>query len=65
MEDTLEGIRQHQKSFNQVTTGPLFLKMLMSLLNVVTGVKGQETSLKSMRYHSLTSWKRNFLMYER
>ena len=54
---------QQQKFFNQVIIGPLFLKIHMSLLNVVTGAKEQETSLKSIKCHLPTSWRLNFLMY--
>ena len=50
MEDILEATEQPPKFYNQVITGPLFLKMLMSFLNVVVGAKGQETCLKSMKW---------------
>ena len=43
MNDILVVIEQLVKYCNQVITGQLFLKMLMNLLNVVTGVKGQGT----------------------
>ena len=43
MEDILVVTEQLPKLCNQVIIGPLFLKMLMNLLNVVTGVKGQGT----------------------
>ena len=43
MEDILVDKEQLLKFCNQVIIDLLFLKMLMSLLNVVTGVKEQET----------------------
>ena len=49
MRDISEAIEQLSKFYNQVITGPLFLKILMSLLNVVTGAKKQETYLKDMK----------------
>ena len=51
MVDVLEDTRQYENFFNQVITDPLFLNMFISLLNVVTGAKEQETSLKSMKCH--------------
>ena len=49
IEDILEAIEQLPKFYNQVVIGPLYLKMLMILLNIVTGAKEQGTYLKSMR----------------
>lgn len=43
LKDILVVIEQLPRFCNQVITSLLFLKMLMSLLNVVTCVKGQET----------------------
>ena len=43
MEDILVDTEQLPRFYNQVITGILFLKMFMSLLNVVTCVKEQET----------------------
>ena len=43
MEDILVDTEQLPRFCNKVITGLLFLKMLMSLLNVMTGVKEQET----------------------
>ena len=37
MEDIIEATKQLPKFYNQVITGCLFLKILMSLLNIVTG----------------------------
>ena len=47
MVDTLEDIEQQQKFFNQVITSPLFLEMLMSLLNAVQVPKNRERLLKA------------------
>ena len=43
MEDSLVVTEQLPKLCNQVIISPLFLKMLMNLLNVATGAKGQGT----------------------
>ena len=43
MEDILVVTEQLLKYCNHIIIGQLFLKMLMNLLNVVTGVKGQGT----------------------
>ena len=51
MEDILEAIEQQLNFYNQVITGPLFLKMLKSLLNIVISAKEQGTSLKSIKCH--------------
>ena len=51
MEDILVVTEQLLKYCNQVITGQLFLNMLMSLLNVVTGAKEQRTYLKNMKCH--------------
>ena len=51
MEDILEATEQLPKFYNQVIIDPLFLKILMSLLNVVTGVEERGTYRKSMKCH--------------
>ena len=43
MEEILVVTEQLLKYCNHVITGQLFLKMLMNLLNVAIGVKGQGT----------------------
>ena len=50
MVDILEDTKQ-QKFFIHVIIGPLFLEILMSLLNAMAGAKEQETSLKSIKCH--------------
>ena len=49
MWDISEATKQLPKFYNQVITSPLSLKMLMSLLNVVTNAKEQEPYLKDMK----------------
>ena len=51
MKDILEATEQQSKFYNQVIIRPLFLMMLMSLLNVLTSAKTQGTYLKSMKCH--------------
>ena len=43
MEDISEATELLPKFYNQVIIGPMFFKILMSLLNVVTDAKRQET----------------------
>ena len=51
IEDILVVTEQLLKFCNQVITSLLFLKILMNLSNVVTGVKGHGTKLKDMKCH--------------
>ncbi len=59
----LEETKQQLKSYNQVCSGPHYLKMLIYLFYNVTGVRGQGISLTEMRDLSKISWRLNFLMF--
>ena len=55
--DIIAGTEQQQKCYNQVFSGPLFLKMLTSLCVVVIDAREQGGYHGEMRCRCRTSWR--------